>query len=398
MRRTECGGCGGTDLEVFLELGETPLANTLLTDNVGEAWYPLDVAVCATCQLSQLMDVVPDDELFGGDYAFYSSTSPALVRYHAEQATQLLRHHHTLAERLTVEIGSNDGDMLRHFRDAGCQTLGVDPAKAPSEVARGRDLRIWTESFGRGVAERILEEVGTAGLIVANNVAAHVADLRDLLGGVAALLADDGFAVVEVQYLADLLLGNQFDHVYHEHRYFFSVTSMREVCRRVGLYVVNVEQTAPQGGSVRFTLSRYPTVPSPIGEPDERWLREPGTYRSFQGRVNRVRQKLVDLVQREHDAGHSVAGWTAPAKAVTLLNFCGIGSDEIGHITDNSPSKQGRLLPGTGIPIVPRGVLPAPDTLLALGWSYLGSMLHQERDFVDGGGRIIVPIPNPVVL
>lgn len=393
MQRTQCGVCEDECLVQFIDLGETPLANSANS----EKRYPLGAAVCYNCFTVQLTEVVPDAELFGNDYTFYSNTSPALVRYHRAQATELLNCYHQQGRNLTVEIACNDGGVLPYLRDERYKVLGVEPAKGPADIARERGLDVWIEPFSLATAQRIVDEHGHAGLIVANNVAAHVADTRDFFAGISHLLMRDvGVAVIEVQYLGDLLLGNQFDHIYHEHRYFFSLSTLRAVAQRAGLNVVEVQMTSPQGGSLRVVLShRHPRA---LWEPNERWLRDMTTYTGFQGRVNRLRDKLFDLVSEERQIGRRVAGWAAPAKAVTLLNYCGFTQGNIEYVTDRAVSKQGRTIPGTDIPVVPPDVLPSPDTFVLLGWNYLGSFLRQEADFVDSGGGVIIPVPNPVML
>lgn len=398
VERKTCAGCGGDILTQFLDLGSTPPANSMSAEvDVARDRYPLRVAVCEDCWLVQLVDVVPDEELFAGDYAFHSGTSPALVAYHEAQANELLATHCRGRFPFVVEVASNDGDLLRHFHASGVRSLGVDPAVGPAEVARERGLDVLTEPFGVETALRIREDWGRATLVVANNVAAHVTDVLGLLRGMAALLTSDGVAVVEVQYVADLLLGNQFDQVYHEHRYFLSVTSMTYLCQRVGLNVLGVVETTPQGGSVQFTLGRN-RHPAALFTPDERWLRDPRTYASVQARADRARDKLRDLVSDVRSQDRKVAGWAAPAKATTLLNFCGFGADNVCYVEDGSPSKHGRYVAGTDIPVVPHGKLDPRDVYLLLGWNYLRTFVDRNREFLDAGGRFIVPLPNPVML
>jgi novobiocin biosynthesis protein NovU/D-mycarose 3-C-methyltransferase len=225
-------------------------------------------------------------------------------------------------------------------------------------------------------------------------VAAHVADLHDFFAGIEHLLAPGGVAVVEVQYLADLIAGNQFDHVYHEHRYYFTVDSLARVASRHGLAVESVTRTSAQGGSIRVTLCR--------GEPPELvepvWLRQPSTFLSLQGRVEQIRNRLLELLDGQAAHGRKVAGYAASAKSATLLNFCGIGPDRLDHIVDTTPHKIGRYTPGTHIPIVGPGDRPEPDVYLLLAWNYLPGVLRREREFIDRGGRFLVPIPYPVLL
>jgi SAM-dependent methyltransferase len=416
MRRDRCGGCGSADLHTFLDLGETPPANSLpATHDEVETFYPLQLGVCTHCWLVQQMEVVPDEVLYNADYAFYSSASSPKRRYHAELAVRLFRDHPDQAKRLTVEIACNDGDLLRHFNDVGCRILGVDPAVGPAKAAAARGLPVVTEPFGLSTAADIRAEHGPAGLIIANHVVAHVADLHDMLSGISHLLAPDGIVVVEVQYAVDLLVGNQIDHCYHEHRYHFSFTSLATLAARYGLHVRDVRHTPAQSGSISVTLGRRPVASTVLDRirRSERWLRDLAAYRSMQGRAEYIRSHLLDLLDEETAAGRRVAGYAAPAKATTLLNWCGIGPDRLEFVVDTTPYKAGRFVPGVKIPIVgpaqdgsaqalyeqtrPRGY-PLPDTWCLLAWNYAGDVLRRERQFTADGGRWIVPVPVPVVL
>lgn len=416
MRRDRCGGCGSGSLETFLDLGETPPANTLPAGPAdAETWYPLQLGVCTGCWLVQQMELVPDETLYGHDYGFYSSASLPKQDYHRQLSRRLLREYGRQARQLTVEVACNDGDLLRHFADVGCPVVGVDPATGPAEAAAQRGLPVSRQPFGRVCAETILADHGPAGLIIANHVVAHVGDVDDLLSGISVLLADDGAAVIEVQYLVDLLVGNQLDHVYHEHRTHFSLTSLAAVAARHGLCPVDVAHTPAQSGSISVTFGRRPVYSSTVerAQQAERWLCDMSAYQSMQGRAEHIRRRLLDLLHDEVLAGRRVAGYAAPAKATTLLNWCGIGPTAVEYVVDTTPHKQGRYIPGVKIPIVGRRwdgtaqglyepTVPAgrdmPDTWLLLAWNYIGDVLRRERAFTLRNGRWIVPIPAPVLL
>ena len=419
MQRTTCGGCGSGRLEVFLDLGKTPLADRFPAspDEVEDTW-PLQVAVCTACWLAQLTEVVPDVILWA-DYGFYSGASPSKVAYHADYARWAIEEFGWQAGRLVVEIGCNDGDLLRHFAQAGLPVLGVDPAEGPAEVATDRGIRMVVDRFGRGVADAIREGCGPAGLVLANHVAAHVADLDDFLGGIGALLGRDGVAVLEVQYLGDLLAGNQYDHVYHEHRFFFSVGSLSRLLSRHGLLVDRVIRIPAQGGSIRVVCRpTHPGERPPPRRPAEQALEDTlASYQAMQPRVDYLRDVLVDMLEAQQRAGRRLAGYGATAKSTTLLNWCGIGPDMLEYVEDLTPYKWGRFTPGTHIPIIapPQDVRtpttlggrsatvitkdrPPPDTYLLLAWNYLPGILQRERAFLEHGGGMLVPIPVPVLL
>ncbi len=395
MKRTSCSACGHDELDTFLNLGESPIADAYTaTPDEPVQRYPLEVAVCAKCRLAQLLEVVDHETLFGTGYSFYSSASAPLSAYHAAYARDVRARHPQLVARGVLEVGCNDGDLLRHFADV--EHRGVDPAHGPTDVARARGLDVVTRPFGLAAAHELRDRRGRQGVVIANHVLAHVADVADVLAGIAALLLPDGIAMVEVQYLPDLLVNNAFDLVYHEHRNFFSLTSLEQAALRHGLHVADAQLTDRQGGSLRVTL-RHPAsiYPQHVGEifRAERWLHHWSAYEGMQGRAERVRTRLWDLVAAENTAGRMLAGYGAPAKATTLLAFCGLGRETIPWVVDTTAAKQGRHIPGTGIPIVAPDTAPHADTYLNLAWNYSRQIMRNNP-----GHRWIIPIPAPVVL
>jgi hypothetical protein len=402
MRRTTCGSCGSANLEIFLDLGTSPVADAY-TSTIDEisVKYPLELAVCEKCKLVQLLEVLDDVTLFGTGYSFYSSASPPLSAYHEKYAASILKMYPNLARRLTVEIGCNDGDMLQHFRDSGCDVLGIDPASGPVGVARGRGLDIKNQPFTDMLAASVAG-VYEPGIVVANHVLAHVSDVNDFLTGMARIMTSDTIAFIEVQYLPDLLVNNAFDLVYHEHRNFFSLTALELAARQVDLHVFDARLTDRQGGSLRVQLSKKVldhTANFIALKSHERWLSDMSTYAGFQGRVDRIRERLLMTVDRRTERDQTVIGYGAPAKATTLLNFCGFTARDIAYVVDSTPAKQGRFIPGTGIPIVSnieRGMFP--DAVLILAWNYAKEIIRKHPGLTAVGTEWIIPIPAPVVL
>jgi len=382
---------------MFLDLGKTPLANTYpATADAQETWYPLELAVCGNCGLVQLMEVVDDAEIYGADYGFYSGGSQAQLDYHRRGAEMLLNRFPEQAKRLTVEVACNDGSLLAHFHAAGCRSVGIDPAAGPVKVALGRGLDVHEMPLGRGVGQTVREMYGPAGLVIAYNSMAHVADLGDMLAGVRNLMDEASIAVIEVQYLPDLLAGNMYDQVYHEHRFFYSLSSLRYACALHGLTVTEAKLIELQGGGLRVMLSADPhATAGPSVEritAAESWL--PLAYPGFQGKVDRTAEHLRTLVDAELTAGRTIAGYGAAAKATTILNFCGLGPKELRYVVDTTPHKQGRYLPGTGLPIVSPETAEPVDTLLLLAANYLGTVLRHNPH----RGRWIVPQPLPALI
>jgi novobiocin biosynthesis protein NovU/D-mycarose 3-C-methyltransferase len=381
-----------------LDLGRSPIADayTARHDEVSPT-YPLELAVCGKCRLVQLLEVLDDMTLFGTGYSFYSSASPPLSAYHAGYAADIRSRYGDLAQRGVVEVGCNDGDLLRHFAD--CPSLGIDPAAGPGLVAQERGLNIVPNAFG--TALQVWHDIKPPGVLIANHVLAHVPDVHDFLVGLERLVAGDGIVMVEVQYLPDLLVNNAFDLVYHEHRNFFSLTSLEQAAKRAGLHVVDAELTARQGGSLRVTLAKTP-LPNPRVDAlrsSEAWLQDWGPYAGFQGRVDRIRTRLLGHLHAEYEAGHLIVGYGAPAKATTLLNYCGISDSLVSWVVDSTPAKQGRFIPGTGLQILrPEPGNEPADTYLCLAWNYAAEIMRKNIAFTAAEGRWLLPIPAPVLL
>ena len=392
MRRDACAACGG-DLQDFLDLGSSPPANNFpASAQEQENWYPLVTAVCGSCWTIQLREVVPDAELYGDDYGFRTGTSPAAVRYFGEMARHLMALYPEQAAQLTVEIACNDGTLLGNFADAGCKVLGVDPVKPAAAEATARGLEVITEPFTAVAAAQIRNMTGPAGLVIACNVVAHVADPLDFMTGVKILLGGGGVAVIEFQDAEKLIAGCQVDHVYHEHRFFWSLRAFSRLAAKAGLGVMDWERTEAQGGSLRVTLVQLPAFLPQVST----WLETFTPYADMQDRADYMKARLLGIIGDERAAGRVVAGYAASAKAVTLLNWTGLGPESISWIQDTTPGKAGRYMPGSRVPVRAPGT--KPDTYLLLAWNYLPDIIRREREFLDGGGRFIIPGPVPVLL
>jgi SAM-dependent methyltransferase len=396
--------CTHDNRRLILNLGETPLADAFPAQPTDEQpCYPLRLTVCERCYVVELTHQVADDVLFGTDYGFFSGTSPALVRHFDEYARWARSTFHFPAA--VIEIACNDGTLLRHFDDGHTLVIGVDPAGPATELARERGLNVVTALFTRDYATELVPGLPSNRLIIANNVIAHVPDLDDFVAGLSLLVGDDGAGVLEFQYLPDLLVGTQFDLVYHEHRRFLSLSALLPVLNHHGLDVVHARSVDTQGGSVRIVVrrsrSQVPTLPT-LWHLEE-WVRRLDAYTSLQGRVTYLRGQLLQLLQRQHDEDRRLALYGAPAKATTLLHYLGVTHNEFDYAVDLTPTKIGRYVPGTDVPIISPEQEHAlgndrADTYLLAVANYASSVLRRERDFVDGGGRFIVTTPRPVVL
>lgn len=400
MRRTQCGGCGAASLQPILDLGSSPIANTFHKSadqsKFDAPQFPLTMERCDACGLCQIGYVVPDDQLWSvDDFGFYSSTSAPLLKHFADYARWVMRQDWPGVKpgvRPVVEVGCNDGILLRHFADAGARTLGIDPAPGPSDAARALGLEVVTAGLTAALGRNIRAEYGPAGLVLANNVAAHVADLRDFLAGIAALMDDQSVLVMEVQNLEDLLLGHGFDMLYHEHRFFYDMPTLIWTLGRYGLCVRESYPVDTQGGSLRVVAQ----LDTPFDRPPRGYLPN-RMIGAMQRQADTIRIKLNRLLGGLKADGASIAGYGAPAKATTLLHWTGV-APMLDYVVDTTPAKIGRFMPGTGIQIVGPDELPPPDVYLLHSWNYLPAILRKEAEFLGRGGRFVLPLPVPVVI
>lgn len=417
LTRAECGSCGSSDLELILDLGTSPIANEFPTEpnNISPAaLYPLRMVQCAACKLAQIGDVVPDELLWRGEYGYYSSTSVALVKHMKAYATDLGPTRRQLVSKhdLVIEVGCNDGLLMRHLHqvEPDARIVGVDPAKGPAAVATGLGLDVRVAEFSRDFADQLIGEVGRADVVIANNVAAHVSDLDDFLSGLTALLSPRGTLVMEVQYLPDLLVGNGFDMLYHEHRFFYSLTSLSAALLRRGLVLVDVEFVETQGGSIRVFARRVDTDASSTAwshglkrVADALWsesrLSDGGILTGLQFRADRIASRLRAEVRSLMQAGAVIAAYGAPAKATTLLHWTKV-APYLSWAEDTTPAKVGRFMPGTSIHIREDSFLRdgRPDAYLLTAWNYAPYILAKERNYIANGGRFVLPLPSPITL
>ncbi len=398
MKRLACGACSYGRLTLFLDLGDSPIANRYPSSPTEKQdRYPLQLVRCDQCGLVQMSEIVSDYELYGVDYGFYSGGSAPQRAYHKAGAELLMKRFFDQAHRGVVEVACNDGSLLRHFHEFGLPVLGVDPAGGPVGVARTAGLPVIQAPLTTALAEEIRQDRGPVGLVIAYNSMAHVGDLADVLTAIRTLMDEDSVAVFEVQYLPDMIAGNMYDQVYHEHRFYYSLTSLRYAAALHGLYVVDAELIELQHGGLRVTLSTFSDsyVQSPVYwiEQRERWL-DKLNHDVVQGSIDRTREHLIQVVSRELQAGKKLGGYAAAAKATTILNFCEMGPETVPFVIDDTPYKQGKFVPGTAIPIIAQEEAPPVDTMLLLSSNYLRTVLRTNSH----KGSWIVPQPLPMVI
>jgi SAM-dependent methyltransferase len=403
-----CRGCGSPDLQLVLSLGRVPLANGLLSSEEldrAESRFPLEIAFCQRCALVQTTETVPPETLFR-EYLYFSSFSDTVLANAHANATSIMRRRSLGADSLVAEIASNDGYLLRHFVEAGIPVLGIEPARNIAEVASARGVRTITEFFGETLAGELVEAGQRADVILANNVMAHVPDINGVLRGIRMFLKADGLFVMETPYLKDLLDDLEFDTIYHEHVFYYSMTALERLLRRNGLAAARVERIPIHGGSLRVSIvhagreGARPDVESLLDE-ERRWgVDDPARYAGFADRVRRLRHDLRSLLWSLKNDGKRLAAYGAAAKGTTLLNYMDIGEDLLEFVVDRSTYKQGRFMPGVRLPIcAPDALLDTmPDYVLLLTWNFAEEIIAQQREFVSRGGRFIVPVPEPVVV
>jgi SAM-dependent methyltransferase len=407
----ECRFCRGP-LEVsFADLGMSPVSNAfvpLAHAERMEPFYPLHARVCGKCFLVQLEQFEPPEAHFGEDYAYFSSYSDSWLEHARRYVAMACGRFGLGPSSQVVEIASNDGYLLQYFVERGIPVLGVEPARNVAQAARAKGVATLCAFFGRDTAQKLASEGKSADLLLGNNVLAHVPDLNDFVAGLKRLLKPSGSVTMEFPHLLRLMRENQFDTIYHEHFSYFSLLTARAVFSAHGLRIYDVERLPTHGGSLRIYACHDADDGERTGERVERLLaeeREAGldrldAYRGFAEQVKQTKRQLLQLLLEIKAAGASIAGYGAPAKGNTLLNYCGVRTDFLDYTVDRSPQKQGRLLPGTRIPVfAPERIFETrPDYVLVLPWNLKEEIMQQLRGISAWGGRFIVPVPVPHVV
>jgi len=402
-----CRLCGGKDLRKFISLGNSPLANNLLKEmDEKEEKYPLDVVYCPRCKTCQLSYTIDPDKVFR-NYHYVTSTTQTFRKHFGDMAKSITKEFNLGKNSLVVDIGSNDGLLLKGFKEEGVNIMGVEPATNIVEIARKDGVDTLNDYFNENAAQSIIALKGKADVITANNVFAHTYDLKRLVSNVKDLLKDDGVFIIEVQYLFDTIKELTFDNIYHEHIYYFTATALNRFFKDQRMDIIKIEHVNTHGGSIRVYTQKEggkrqkdSSVDKVLKEEDDFGLNDFVTYKNFGETINRIKDKIKSYIARAKQENKKIVGYGSPAKATTLLNFCEVNNKEIDFIVDDNPLKQGLIVPGVKIPIKSSEALKGyrPNYIIILAWNFAEEIIKNNIKYREEGASFIVPLPEPRIV
>jgi SAM-dependent methyltransferase len=410
IQHTTCRFCQGGNLATFLDFGDVPLAGGFLkeSDLPEERYYPLQVAYCRDCTLVQVTNAVPGETLFR-NYFYFSSAIGTLVEHFKGFAEEVSSQFVPGPEGLVVEIGCNDGVLLKPLIAKGVRCLGVDPATNVVESSGLTGAHIINDFFTHRLAEEIRRKHGPADAVVSSFSFAHIDDMLDVIKGVKTLLKPNGVLIFEVYYLGILLDEMQYDMIYHEHQSYYSLMALRNVLQRFGMEVFQVKRIPLRAGTTRFYVRNIGQHRDPVSASvrklleyeQDRKLDVLATYQEFAGKVEDTKKNLMGLLDRLKQEGKTIIGYGASGRATTIMSYCGIDQRYLDYVVDDAPAKHGFLTPGTHVPIKPWSATEKgrrPDYALVFAWPFIEEVKRRRRDYLEQGGRLIVPLPEVKVI
>ncbi len=408
-RKAKCRYCNSYLPNPFLELGSMPLANSLITTedlDKDEFQCPLSLTFCQQCTLVQLTHAVPADLMFK-NYLYVSSTTKTFQEHFAKYAKavrlKLANKNHPVA----VDIGSNDGLLVSSYAKEGMDAIGIEPAKNLSDMANCKGIKTLNRYFDHECVKQILKEHGPAKVISGNNVFAHIDDIQNVVRNVYDLLDADGMFVIEFPYLVTMLDETLFDMIYHEHLSYLSITALNYIFEQFHMKIFDIDYVPSHGGSCRVFIQKneghyaiFPIVAEYCAKEKKRGIGSSETYEEFAKKVYQVKKDLLQFVTDSKNSGKIIAGYGAPAKASTIINFCKLQAEQISFIVDDNPLKQKHFVPGAKIPIVPSGHLESnlPDYLIIFAWNFAKEIITKIQPLKQKGVRFLIPLPKPALV
>lgn len=411
MTLAKCRFCDSPLEHTFCDLGMSPVSNANLKEEMlrnMEPFYPLHVQVCKKCYLVQLQEFEAPSQIFNDEYAYFSSYSDSWLKHAKVYTEKMIDRFHLARDSQVIEIASNDGYLLQYFNERNIPSLGVEPSGNCADVAQSKGIETWVRFFGVKTAQEIAEKNLKADLLLGNNVLAHVPDINDFVAGLKLALKEDGVITMEFPHLVRLIENNQFDTIYHEHFSYLSLIAVVKIFSSHGMTIFDVEELNTHGGSLRIYAKHDSDTSKQVSDSVEKLLEreiafglnDVGTYMHFSTKVEKTKRQLLSFLIEAKNAGKKIAGYGAPAKGNTLLNYCGVRTDFIDFTVDRSPHKQGKYLPGSHIPVYQpeKILLEKPDYLLVLPWNLKDEIIGQMQIIKDWGGKFVIPIPEVVIL
>lgn len=401
-----CRFCQATLKNTFVDLGLSPLANSFIDEKkekLHEKFYPLHAYVCDKCYLVQLEEFETPENIFS-DYIYFSSYSDLWLAHVKEYTDKMIRRFRLDETSRVVEVASNDGYLLQYFKKSNIPVLGIEPAQNVAEAARKKGINTYVMFFGVNTAEELASKGLQADLLIGNNVLAHVPDLNDFVRGLKIVLKPEGVITLEFPHLLQLINNNQFDTIYHEHFSYFSLISITKVFEKHGLAIFDLDELPTHGGSLRLyvghaenkTFTKHRCVDMLFDKEVAAGLKDMETYTNFNKQIYSIKNDLLKFLIKAKSEGKKVAGYGAPAKGNTLLNFCGIGKNYLPYTVDRNPYKQNTFLPGSRIPVYsPNKIFETkPDYVFILPWNLKSEIIKQLSGIRNWGASFIVPIPR----
>lgn len=397
-----------TNIKAFMSFGNMPIANGFLAEDKfdKEYFYELSVASCENCGMFQLLYQPDREKMFNENYAFFSGTSIRMAQHFKDFARHVIEDYLNSSDPFVVEIGSNDGIMLKNFSDKHIRHLGIEPSANVAQVAVDKGINTLCKFFDKACAEKIVTEYGQADTFIAANVMCHIPYLHSILEGIKILLKSDGIVMFEDPYLADVIENTTYDQIYDEHVFLFSVTSIQYLFKQYDMEVIDIEPQHTHGGSMRYVISnknKYP-VSKKVYEQERKekflGLHKPEIYRIFRNNCEHSRIKLINLIMDLREQNKRIVGYAATSKSTTIINYCNITTDQIKYISDTTPLKQGKYSPGAHIPVRSHKEFTKdyPDYSLLFAYNHAQEIMAKEKDYIRSGGRWIVYVPEVQVL